>query len=82
MNYPVWRRHDKKQTATFPVRDTKCILTTCNYRICSFLTYHCGWKFSLIGFISMLLHYAITVVMISVEKGTAKDDVYSGYSVH
>ena len=59
-------KHEER-LKNFPVGDsnvfieTKCILTTCNCRICTFLMYNCGWKFSLIGFILILLRYVITV---------------------
>ena len=65
-------KHEQR-LKNFPVSDpnffikTKCILT-CNYRICTFLMYSCGWKFSLIGFILMLLRYAISVLIMK-KKG-------------
>ena len=43
---------------------------------------NCDWKFSLIGFVLMLLRYAITVVIMKKKKkkkGTAKGDIYSGF---
>ena len=66
-------KHEQR-LKNFPVGDpnffikTKCILTTCNYRICTFLMYSCGWKFSLIGFMLMLLRYAISVLIMK-KKG-------------